>query len=343
MSNRTRVALEIPPNLTDASVDQVQAALKNAQAAFNRTLQLPPEFLALQNTLRNSDRELVEEVVKSLVKEGVIDYQIAIQNIQNNEDEEVEPDNDPDESDGEDPDNNPDEIESNEFTAGMPTVEEFGKMSKHLPNMGVGKTREDFIKVSFVASNNFLWHSKGAWSPNALQTMTVQYPGRPFLIDHSWSVKDARGFVYDSLYVINRKVKRGILEQVDSKSNTDIFNKDGYQELITHVAFDKSCQFSDELMAGVYSDVSTGCNVNTDTYQCPIDGTYFGEGDRWYQCAHGHNMPSFYLEYWYYNEEQKNNMAPYYIITEVTSTIELSAVVMGNLPAASIIRKRSTK
>lgn len=319
-----KVTLEIPDNLENASCDQVQAALEAAQAAFNLNLEKDVAANeAVSTLLKGCDREEIENIIKLSI-EKALGHSPDCGHAHNDSGEDIDPD----------------EVEANRYNTGTPSEEEFEKIKEYLPNKGMGRDRSEFMKAAFVASNNFLWRSKGAWSPTALQTMTMQYPGRPFIFDHAYSVKNVVGFVFDAEYSVSRSVPKRILEQVSSESNYNILNNDGYIELIAHACYDKSCQFSQELMTGIYSDVSTGCNVDPDSYKCPLDNSYFGEGDRWYQCAGGHNMPGYYLESWYYNKKEKDNLAPYYIIDKVVSTIELSAVIMGNLPAASLLRER---
>lgn len=333
-----KVTFELP-DIKNATTEQVQNAIAYAQTVFEESLSNRGEVSPEENEaadiresiLANRDREEVLDIIRELVKENKLVLPVGCQQ---EYDEPMNTEPQPEDKD------EPEYVGMAKYKMGIPSDEDWEKMKRYLPNGGYGAKKQEYLVAAFVASNNFVWRSFGKWSTDALKTMTMQYPSKPFLTDHHDYIGNVKGFVYDSEYVNNIVVARNILESVNKDANYEILNSEGYNELITKVAFVSGSDFAEKMRKGMYDAVSTGSLVNTNKYKCPLDGTYFGEGKRWYQCAHGHNMPSPSLIYWYYDEEDIENIAPYYEVEEVTDTVELSMVTMGNLPGARMIKSR---
>lgn len=229
-------------------------------------------------------------------------------------------------------------VEQSPKNFGHPSPEQLEKMNQFRLKGAKPFSAEEVVSVAFLGSNNLLHSSPEVWSINALRQMEQQFPGRPFTNDHNWyDVNSINGMVYDAELIQATEVPKSVLEKVDYDINHAIFQKDGYVQLILYVMFEAGHPIVDKLRFRRGGDVSTGTFVNTDKIICPHDGSYFGEGDYSYECAEGHTLPNAMLAYWWYDDDERERMADYAILDDNTDSIELSEVIKGNLPEASII------
>ncbi len=234
--------------------------------------------------------------------------------------------------------NEPQQITQSPLNFGAPTPEQLAKMNRYRPKGSPPYKNTDVISVAYSASNNFVHHGNAAWSVNALNDMARQMAGRPFEVNHDWwDVEAIQGLIYDTEVTISDSVDTAIAEKIDFEANKAILQADGFARLFLYVMFEKRSDVTRDIYYRRVGDVSTGSFVDTDEYYCPIDGTKFGEGESRFQCAEGHYMPHPMLIYWFYEEEELENMAPYYVMNRVTDSVETSHVVQGALPAASLV------
>ncbi len=230
-------------------------------------------------------------------------------------------------------------IEQSDLNFGHPNPEQLLKMNRYRPKGAKEYQASDVISVAFLASNNLIHRSKEAWSINALESMSQQYPGKPFTLDHDWWNTDPiKGLVYDAQLIKSDRIPQSLLgDEEDYEINYDIFQKDGYAQLILYVMFQADLPYVDKLYFRRGGNISTGTFIDPNYLKCPLDGTYFGEGENSYTCAEGHTMPNDFLINWWYDEEELENLAPYLILDKNTDAVELSEVVIGDIRAASII------
>lgn len=221
---------------------------------------------------------------------------------------------------------------------GHPTPEQLEKMNRFRPKGAEKYKSQNVVSVAYSASNNFVHQGNSAWSINALRNMAQQMPGRPFTANHDWyEVDRVQGLIYDAEVTISDRVSEAIVSQIDRDHNLAILQADGYAELILYVMFEHDSQTVKDIYYRRKGDVSTGGFVDTSKYYCPLDGSRFGDGDSFCECAEGHLLPHPMLQIWFYDDEELEKCAPYYIMDVVTESVETSHVLVGALPAAKII------
>lgn len=223
-----------------------------------------------------------------------------------------------------------------DFSFGMPDDDQLLKMNRYRPKGAKPYAKEEMMTCSFIASDNLLSYSNAVWGVNELDTMAKYYCGKPMLPDHDdMRVLGTMGFIYDAVVV-----KTDIYIPIDAdnpreliKEEKDIVKRDGHIRLMLSAAFPASSIICDLIRYRQVSDVSTGV-FTKGISRCPLDGTLFNE---YAVCEKGHIMPHPYiLMFADLDEEEKKKLAPYYIREGVVDVQELSFVVDGNLPDASI-------
>ena len=233
---------------------------------------------------------------------------------------------------------------------GSPDPTTLDLMNEFRPVGSQAYERDEIVSVPLMASNNLLWRSNGIWSPNALMTLAAlfQRDAADGHRDHWWSSTDkVYGFVYSSQLFISSEapddmlgrgnVMKGYLTDPDTRAiDQEIVNRDGYIQLVLHVAVQSSLPVVDAFRFRRIGDVSIGC-LTDGKYICPIDGTYFGSKS-YMRCEHGHYMPHWLVRY-FVDDEEQNMIAPYYIRDGVTDAIEVSSVIAGDVPAANVVRQ----
>ena len=231
-------------------------------------------------------------------------------------------------------------VEKSPMNFGHPDTEQLEKINKLRPLGAPEYKATELYTVAYVASNNFVWHypNVSAWSPNALQNMADQYVNRPMTMDHDWwNTSLTKGLIYDAEVRKSDRVSESIISRANREVNLNIFQQHGYQELILYVMYEAKNSIVNDIRFRRMGDVSTGGIIDINSHKCPHDGSYFGEGEDSFTCAKGHKMPHPLLIDWFYDDDELENLASYYTIDIVTDSIELSHVLVGNLPAASLV------
>ena len=215
---------------------------------------------------------------------------------------------------------------------GKPNPEQLRLMNQLRPMGMAPYTADDMISVPIMASNNLLTWGQSRWAIAAVQKMADTYPGKPMLLNHNDSdVQDSVGFVYDAQVIYSNAVPKDVLDGAgETKYNEVVAKSEGFYQLMAYAAIAANHPILDALQFGRISNVSTGC-ITDGTYRCPLDGTEFDMARM--RCAEGHYHP---LAAWWLDLDEGDTVAPYYIKDGVISSYELSFVVAGNLPAASV-------
>ncbi|ESA39089.1 hypothetical protein N836_28860 [Leptolyngbya sp. Heron Island J] len=218
---------------------------------------------------------------------------------------------------------------------GPPTSEQLELINQNRPLGREPYTADEIVSVPIIASNNLVNWSNGRWNKDALIKMAETYPGLPFAVDHPmYTVKNTVGFIYDVQLIESNAAPVDILEAAgELANNTAVVQAEGFIQMVCYAAIAADHPILDSIDMGRVNNASTTC-ITDGTSLCPLDGTKFGSQSR-YRCAEGHYHP-FYA--WWYDVEDEDKVAPYAIKTGVISSVELSLVLMGNLPAASIPR-----
>jgi hypothetical protein len=218
---------------------------------------------------------------------------------------------------------------------GNPTDEQLRLINQFRPMGREAYTADELVSVPLMASNNLLTWGSSRWSVEALEAMANTYPGKPMILDHSdYTVKETVGFVYDAQMIESNAVPLDVMNGAgEGQNNQAVLQAEGYHQILVYAAIAANHPIVDALRFGRVSNVSTGC-ITDGTYTCPLDGTQFGTKSGM-RCAEGHYLPNPWLTY-YLDPEEREMIAPYYIKDGVISSYELSFVVAGNLPAASV-------
>ena len=149
-----------------------------------------------------------------------------------------------------------------------------------------------------------------------------------------YTVKNTVGFVYDSQLIESNMAPPEVMNGAGEALNNDAVGRaEGFIQMVNYIAIAADHPILDSIEYSRVNNVSTACIVDG-TYICPLDGTRFGEKSNM-RCAEGHYMPHPWIAAWL-DEEEQEMLAPYYIKSGVIASYELSCVLQGNLPAASI-------
>ncbi|MEM9116875.1 MAG: hypothetical protein AAGD09_03220 [Cyanobacteria bacterium P01_F01_bin.56] len=215
---------------------------------------------------------------------------------------------------------------------GKPTPEQLRLMNQYRPMRIPEYTADELISVPLMASNNLLTWGQSRWAIAAVQKMADTYPGKPMLLNHNdYDVKESVGFVYDAQVIYSNAVPQDVLDGAgETEYNEAVVRAEGFYQLVAYAAISVNHPILDALRYARVGNVSTGC-ITDGTYRCPLDGTEFDMSRM--RCAEGHYHP---YARWWFNLDEGDVVAPYYIKDGVISSYELSFVVAGNLPAASI-------
>ena len=215
---------------------------------------------------------------------------------------------------------------------GRPTDEQLELINQHRPLGRASYTADEIVSVPIVASNNLIWWDSRRWNKESLETMAETYPGKPFAVDHPYSVKDNVGFIYEAQIIESNAASEDILAGGGERINNQaVFQAEGFIQLVCYAAIEAGHPILNSIEFARVGPASTGC-ISDGTQICPLDNTPFGSQSR-YRCAEGHYHPQVA---WWYDIDEPDLIAPYAIKSGVISSFELSLVVMGNLPAAHI-------
>jgi hypothetical protein len=223
-----------------------------------------------------------------------------------------------------------------------PSTEQLKIMNLSRPKGSREYTADDISVFTVVASHNLMSRSRGAWDIDSLKVMADQYGSlrRPFQVNHEWfDVGANQAFCFEARLMKASTAPDEILNAVDfSEVNKSIVKEDGFIWVEVDVAIARNHMIEQAIFYQSIKDCSTG-GLRKPLTGCPICTRSRGEfvdGFDDEECPH--IMPVPYIE-WYVdldNPEVRKLLAPYYIRAGLHSIVELSAVVMGDLPGAKI-------
>ncbi len=225
-----------------------------------------------------------------------------------------------------------------------PDGEELKQINQYRPRGIEPYISEELFVFPIYASDNLLFHSLGTWSPEILETMTATYSeSKDLILDHDSS--DGRkimGFTWDAQlwhfpYLSPTSIDKLLITSVNARIDRKILAKDGLQQIMLWGAIEASHPISSEIRYRRKADVSTGGLVKNYDYICPICST--PENKVSFQnevCPHYPPTEwSSTLVEW--GELDASTIAPYYIRDGFHFSTEISLVLEGNCPRASLI------
>lgn len=216
---------------------------------------------------------------------------------------------------------------------GHPTPEQLARVNKYRPKGTPPIKETEVISIPFIASDNLVSRSLGAWDIDSLHSMAKLFPGRALTLDHRWEqVEKTVGFIYDAAIIQSLDAPAELLTAAGNFDlNRQIVGKNGFTQLILYTAVEISSPVVSGLRFRRLGDVSTGGFTNGDLI-CPLCETSFDHK----HCPH--YIPDFWstrMAEW--GEIDGDLIAPFFIRTGFIDAVELSLVLCGNLPGASSV------
>lgn len=225
-----------------------------------------------------------------------------------------------------------------DMAMGTPTEDQLAKMNRYRPVGSAPYTKDEVVTVPIKASHNLIQLSGlMAWHPDAIKAMARMLIDRPHIVDHEWDqVGGAIGFFYDAQVLSSDTAPAADMDMNGQYDlNQQIVSKYGYHRLILHACLQAGTPAVDAYRFRRLGDVSTG-NLVTPDYICPIDDKLFSDEE----CAY--LPPTDWILWMAENgeltDEEMSLIAPYMLRTGVVYGVETSAVVVGNLPGAGVLR-----
>ena len=239
------------------------------------------------------------------------------------------------------------EIDGLKYNAGTPTDEQLAKINVHSPLEPL--TAEQVVTVPFLASNNLLWHSNGAWTVPSLHAMGELLIGRKHMLNHEWyDSTQGVGKIYDYSLIYSDEAPDSAINVAGmGKENQYIVERGGYARLILHCYFEAESDIVSDLKYGRMDDVSTGVMTSgADSFICPVCSERFGRTIRFNEkdeegrgiCPH--SIPTPFMLWWYGEDNEEMNFARFYyreLTLETGHGIELSSVGVPDLPLAGTL------
>lgn len=221
---------------------------------------------------------------------------------------------------------------------GSPTDDQLAQMNRYRPAGSDEYKRDEVVTIPLRASHNLIQLSGLiAWHPRAIAAMGQKLVDRPHLVDHDWdSVSGSIGFFYDSQVIVENALPLmdGAMNGKEDV-NRMIVEKYGYHRLILHACIEKGSPAESAYRFRRLGDVSTG-NLVIPSYICPIDDRDFSDPECPYL------PPTEWIlamaEAGELSPEEMQLIAPYMMRDGVFYGVETSAVVIGNLPGAGVVR-----
>ena len=172
---------------------------------------------------------------------------------------------------------------------GHPTPEQLSLINKYRPKGTPPIDGDEVISIPFLASDNLVSRSLGAWDVASLEMMAKLFPGRALTLDHKWEqVEKTVGFVYDAAIIRQQQVPPALLNKAGNFNlNRQIVAKDGLIQLILYTCVEATSPVVSGLRFRRLGDVSTGGFTNK-TPGCPLCETSFDDP------ACPHYIPDFW-------------------------------------------------
>lgn len=201
---------------------------------------------------------------------------------------------------------------------------------------------DEWFVVPFRASDNLVSRSYKVWHDNVLEQMPKQLIGKNLILNHDWEdVSSSIGIIFDGFMSYDEPEQEIVSGNDREQSNSKIIQEKGYKciYLLAAVHASKPQEIMD-IKTGRINKCSTGSilsNVNVICPHCTEEygreiGFFDTDENGNYICPH--SLPGGQ----YYKPEEEELVADYAIWDGSFEGVELSLVVCGNLPGASIIR-----
>lgn len=218
---------------------------------------------------------------------------------------------------------------------GHPTESQLAKINRFRPKGTPPIQSHEVISIPFIASDNLVSRSNGAWDIQSLHAMAKLFPGRPVSLDHRWEESEKNvAFVYDGVVVRTSEASPQLLNRAGNFDiNRQIVAKDGLHQLVLYTAVEATSPVVSGLRFRRLGDVSTG-GFTDGTFLCPLCSVDFQDPT----CPHIMPHPFILMLLQFGDEDIDPEMiAPYYIRSGFMDAVELSLVVCGNLPGAGVV------
>ena len=216
-----------------------------------------------------------------------------------------------------------------ETTTRHPTDAQLVKINRFVPSGMPPIQSHEVCIVSFIAADNLVNRGLGKWGLDELGLLTRLMLGLPLTLDHDWDeVSKVQSFIFDS-----RLIKRNPDESVLNKAgnfdaNRQIVGNEGFHQLEVDCAIEIATPAVNALRFGRLSNVSVGGFVIEDIH-CPVCKSSYADE----KCPHYAPDSANGL-----TNKRNPLVTQYYVRKGLKDAVELSIVLAGNLPGASVIR-----
>jgi hypothetical protein len=223
--------------------------------------------------------------------------------------------------------------EENLYSMRSPSPSQLDKINQYRREGLAPFTSSDVVSIPMRASHNLMSHSNMAWAPASLADMALGMPGKPFLKDHEWEeLEAAMGFIYEAELLHSLIAPAEFLQGEYADRNRQIIAKNGFYQLILHVAVEATHPIIRDIEMRRANGVSTG-TLTKGIYSCPLCDVEFPCGQ--------HLPPSgwimFLKQIGELTEEEIASIAPYIIRDGNFWSCEVSQVNVPNLPGTAIL------
>jgi hypothetical protein len=221
----------------------------------------------------------------------------------------------------------------NPYTMRSPSPEQLDKINQYRRDGLPPFTAAEIVSIPMRASHNLMSHSNMAWAPASLADMALGMPGRPFLKDHEWEQLDsAMGFIYEAELLHSAIAPAEFLQGEYASANRQIIAKQGFYQLILHVAVEATHPLIRDIELRRADGVSTG-SLTKGIYICPLCEVEFPCGQ--------HLPPSSWIMFLKrmgeLTEEEEASIAPYIVRDGNYWSCEVSQVNCPNLPETRVL------
>jgi hypothetical protein len=223
--------------------------------------------------------------------------------------------------------------QDNLYTMRSPFADQLAKINQYHRSGLPPFTASQVISIPMRASHNLMSHSNMAWAPASLADMALGMPGKPFLKDHDWDRLDAAlGFIYESELLHSAVAPVEFLQGEYAERNRQIIAKEGFYQLILHVAVEATHPLVQDIELRRADGVSTG-TLTKGIYSCPLCEVEFPCGQ--------HLPPTSWIMFLKrmgeLTAEEEASIAPYIIRDGNFWCCEVSQVSVPQLPETKIL------
>lgn len=216
---------------------------------------------------------------------------------------------------------------------------------------GLDSEPEDWFVFDVYMSDNLVDRDYQRWHPNVLVQMGTQYHGRQLSIDHEFSSKMVQGFTMNPVLRVDPSPSVELLNAGGFLEwNQKVCSRENHQSLRVLGVVKAGSEAHQKIIERRYNKVSTGTMLSGIRRICPncseekgreVD---FMERDKHDDYVCPHLIPNQFAR-WMADMgllEDNEKLADYVTLDGVNTSLELSFVLEGALPAARIMRENST-